>query len=85
MNLSVALPDGELEAELVFEGGEYEADLILYDLTRRLTKRQKEVLNYLREGFSEAEIGRFLGISQQAVSKQRKGIREAAREVLAAS
>jgi len=57
--------------------------LLLYDLMRRLTERQKEILKYLREGFSETEIGRFLGMSQQAVSKQRNAIQVVAQEVLA--
>ena len=83
VDISVALPDWGVEAPLVSEGGEYESDLILYDLMRRLTKRQKKILNYLREGFSEREIGHFLGISQPAVSKQRRVLQEAAREVLA--
>ena len=64
VDLSGALSDEALEAELGFESGDCETELLLYDLMRRLTNRQQEILSYLREGFSEGEIGRFLAISR---------------------
>ena len=75
MELSEEIVDGRnMELEIVVK-------MFVDRLTEQLNKNQIIILHYLTGGYKEEEIGKILGISQQAVSKQKKVIQKIAREM----
>ena len=85
-DLYTSFPDGSLEVLPIINNRDYESEIIVSDLVdnikAKLTKTQRKVLDYLLEGFTQKEIGKFLKISQQAVSKHRRTIQQVAAQFL---
>lgn len=76
------LPNGDFEVLPIIDNREYESEIIasdlVYKIKAKLTAMQRKILDYLIDGFTEKEIGTFLKISQQAVSKHRRVIQQMA-------
>ena len=85
-DLYTSFPDGSLEVRPIIDNRDYESEIIVSDLAdkikAKLTKTQGKVLDYLLEGSTQKEIGKFLKISQQAVSKHRQVIQQVAVQFL---
>ena len=85
-DLYTSFPDGSLEVLPIIDNRDYESEIIFSDLVdkikAKLTETQRTILDYLLEGFTQKEIGNFLTISQQAVSKHRRGIQQVAAQFL---
>ena len=85
-DLHTSFPDGSLEVVPVIGNRDYESEIIVSDLVdkikAKLTETQRKILDYLLDGFTQKEIGKFLKISQQAVSKHRRVIQQVAVQFL---
>ena len=65
----------ELEATLGQSEERYEETELRETLERLLTREELDITQALREGFTQAEIARGLGVTQQAVAARVKKIR----------
>ena len=65
----------ELEATLGRDEERYEETELRETLERLLTREELDITQALVEGFTQAEIARGLGITQQAVAARVKKIR----------
>ena len=73
----------ELEATLGRDEERYEETELRETLERLLTREELDITQALVEGFTQAEIARGLGITQQAVAARVKKIRAKLKDTFA--